>query len=177
MQESRNGNIILRSFSFLETFLPTLAMFGIASLVAIEAILRYGFNTSILGMEEVAIIIGLYCYLLGSACSSRDNNHIKVNLLDDVPLSKNTRKVFSIISGIVSVIVTGIFFYISLKYGISVKASGMKVVPLGISKLFQVLPLILGFGIMFIHEIIWLYINTFKGNNSVELHNDEQKEN
>lgn len=53
----------------------------------------------------------------------------------------------------------------------------MKVVPLGISKLFQVLPLILGFGIMFIHEIIWLYINTFKGNNSVELHNDEQKEN
>ena len=134
-------------------------------------------------MEEVAIIIGLYCYLLGSACSSRDNNHIKVNLLDDVPLSKSIRKAFDIIGGIVSVIVTGVFLYVSIKYGISVKATGMTVVPLGISKVFQVLPLILGFAIMFIHEIKWLYINTFKRDNSADKNtsaeccNDMQKEN
>ena len=155
MKKIHKGNIAINIFSSLEKIIPSIGMAGLTILVALETTLRYLFGTMILGMEEVAVLLALYCYLLGAASASRDNDHIRVNVLDEFPLPMKIRWAIKVISGLISVGVTGAFAYISIRYGMSVAKSNLTIIPLGISKLFAVLPLIIGFCLMFIHEIKW----------------------
>jgi len=141
-------------------------MASLTILVALGTVLRYVFGTMILGMEEVAVLMALYCYLLGAACASRDNDHIIVNVLEEFSIPLKIRWAIKIFSEIISIGVTGAFTYISILYGMSVVKSNLTIIPLGISKLFAVLPLVIGFCLMFIHEIKW-FIRVFlnRGNN------------
>ena len=162
MKKNHIGNIAINIFSFTEMVIPSIGMAGLTILVVLGTILRYVFGTMILGMEEVAVLLALYCYLLGAACASRDNDHIRVNVLDEFPLPVKIRMAIKVISGLISVGITGAFAYISILYGLSVAKSNLTIIPLGISKLFTVLPLIIGFCLMFIHEIKWfirLFLN------------------
>ena len=143
-------------FSYMEKVIPSIGMAGLTILVAYGTILRYFFDTSILGMEEVAILMALYCYLLGAACASSEKDHIKVNVLDEFPIPLKIRWAINMIVSIISVVVTGAFAFICILYGIAVAKSNLTIIPLGISKLFAVLPLILGFCLMFMHETKWL---------------------
>lgn len=156
MKKFQTGNIIINILSSLEKVIPSIGMVGLTILVAYSTLLRYVFETTILGMEEVAILMALYCYFLGAASASRDNDHIKVNILEEFPIPVKIRWAINMLVGIVSVGVTGSFAYISILYGMAVAKSNLTIIPLGISKLFAVLPLIIGFCLMFMHEIKWL---------------------
>ncbi|GAI74227.1 unnamed protein product, partial [marine sediment metagenome] len=135
MKKIQTGNIAINMVSSMEKLIPSIGMAGLTILVALETILRYLFGTMILGMEEVAVLMALYCYLLGAACASRDNDHIKVNVLDEFPIPMKIRWTINILAGIISVGVTGAFAYISIRYGMSVAKSNLAIIPLGISKL------------------------------------------
>jgi len=153
------GNLIntLDSLLFsIEKMIAIIGMCGLTVLVAYGTILRYIFQTSILGMEETAILMGLYCYFFGATAATNENDTIKVSILDDVYMLPKVRRAIKVLSSIVSLVVTIAFTYISIMYVISLKKTNVLIVPLNISKLFAVLPLIMGFFLMSTHEIKWL---------------------
>jgi len=172
MKKNKTGNIAINIFSHTEKLIPCIGMAGLTILVALGTLLRYVFGTMILGMEEVAVLMALYCYLLGAACASRDNDHIRVNVLEEFSIPLKIRWAIKIFSGIISMGVTGAFTYISILYGMSVAKSNMAIIPLGISKLFAVLPLIIGFSLMFIHETKWFVQVVLNQGNDLEI-NDQ----
>jgi len=153
----RNLINIIESLLFsIEKMITIIGMIGLTVLIAYGTILRYIFKTSILGMEETAILMGLYCYFFGVTAAINENDKIKVSILDDVYILPKIRRVMKVFSSIVSLVVIIAFAYISINYAISIKKINVLIVPLNISKLFAVLPLIVGFILMSIHEIKWL---------------------
>ena len=153
-----NNNKITRFIIFAESAIPAIGMVGIVLLVALGTILRYFFDTGILGMEETAIQLGLYSYLIGASAASFDHKEIKVNILDEFQMSKNKQLFIDIIKTLVSLLVTAFFAFVSFQYGIYAVEKNLMITPINISKLFSILPLIIGFTLMFLHELYRIII-------------------
>lgn len=153
-----NNNKILSFIIFAESAIPAIGMVGIVLLVALGTILRYFFDTGILGMEETAIQLGLYSYLIGASAASFEHKEIKVNILDEIQMSENKQFIIDIIKTLVSLLVTAFFAYVSFQYGIYAIEKKLMITPINISKLFSILPLIIGFSLMFLHELYRLII-------------------
>jgi len=162
MKEYESANKLTNIFYSIENIISTIAMFTVLVFVFIGATLRYAFSTSIVGMEEVTLVIALYCYFFGAACASRSRDHIRVNIIDELLENSKINWIINLFKSMVSVFVTFAFCYVSIIYGIFVIEAKITLSPLGVSKIVVVSSLIIGFFLMAIHETIW-FIRLIRG--------------
>jgi len=170
MKKNEGVNKLSRVIYSMETIVSTVTMIIMLIFVFTGTVLRYFFSTSIVGMEELTVVIALYCYFIGASCASRDGSHIKVNIIDELLESSKFDWVFISIRSLAAIGINLIFFYVAITYGSFVVGKNLSLSPLGISKLYVVAGLIIGFFLMAMHETIRLvlYIQSFRQKSGVK---------
>ena len=158
MKQYEEVNKLTSVIYSMETFISSITMVIMLIFVFTGTVLRYFFSTSIVGMEELTVVIALYCYFLGASCASRDGGHIKVNIIDELLESSKFDWLFTSLRSIAAIGINLIFFYVAITYGIFVVEKKLSLSPLRVSKLFVVASLIIGFFLMSMHETIRLVL-------------------
>jgi len=92
------GLIIWNFLSRIERTIMVITSIVIVILVMTQVVLRYVFKHPIMGVEEMATLLGFWMYFIGAANGSRERSHIKADLLN--VLVKSPRKLVFIKSGV-----------------------------------------------------------------------------
>jgi len=163
MKEHESANKLANIFYSIENIILTITMITVLVFVFIGTILRYVFSTSIVGMDEVTLVIALYCYFFGASCASRSRDHIRVNIIDELLANKKIYWIINLFKSMVSIFVTIAFCYVSILYGIFVLEAKITLSPFGVSKIVVVSSLIIGYFLMTVHETVW-FIRLIRGN-------------
>jgi len=156
MKEYESASKLENIFYSIENFISTITMITVLIFVFIGTTLRYVFSTSIVGMDEVTLLIALYCYFFGASCASRSKDHIRVNIIDELLANTKINWIINLFKSMISIFVTIVFCYFSIIYGIFVLEAKVTLSPLGVSKIIVISSLIIGFFLMAMHETVWL---------------------
>lgn len=152
MKKYQNMKKPLKALYFVENIFCSFAMVVLLFSVFSVTVLRYIFNTSIVGFEEATLTIALYCYFIGAAVASRDGEQIKVNIIDEILERSHFKWVFPLMRSALTIIISIIFLYVSIDYGSFVLEKKLTISPLGISKFVAVASMIIGFLLIAFHE-------------------------
>ncbi len=124
-----------------------------------QVVLRYVFNTSIMGTAEVFTMLFTYCSALGAASMLRHREHIKIAVfLDKLPIK--VKKVVVTINYILIGIFCFFVFKESLPWLNSIKTFRSQVT--GISRAVESITIPIAFGLMVfycIYNIFTIYLN------------------
>lgn len=92
-----------------------LCFFSILTLVITLVILRYGFNTTIIGGNEFVVILFIYTSALGAAVIVGKKEHIGITyFIDKLPLS--LRKVVDIFDFLLIAFINGVMIWYSIRW-------------------------------------------------------------
>ncbi len=93
----------------------SLLLTGLICLVAlgqfVQVITRYVLEIPVIGLDETLLYPTLWLYVLGAVNASRENTHIKANVLDIFLHSKKHRTILAIIGEAISLIVGSWLIY------------------------------------------------------------------
>jgi len=92
------GLIIWNFLAKIERTIMFVTSIIIVVLVMIQVILRYIFKQPIMGVEEMATMLGFWMYFMGAANGSRERSHIKADLLNVIV--KNPKKLVYVKAGV-----------------------------------------------------------------------------
>jgi TRAP-type C4-dicarboxylate transport system permease small subunit len=98
----------------LET-LVTLMFFSILSLTILLVVMRYGFNSSIMGGNEAMEYLFIYTTALGAAVSVGQGAHIRISFLVD-QLKGFPRRCIDIVCYLLIAFINGVMIYHSLPW-------------------------------------------------------------
>ena len=76
-----------------------------------QVITRYVLEIPVMGMEELMMYPILWLYMLGAVNASRENTHIRANVLDVFIKSPRKQAILNIISEVISIIVLSWLIY------------------------------------------------------------------
>ncbi len=85
----------------------------VAILIFAQVVMRYVFNMSVYGMEELAVFFAFWVYFIGLAYTSWDNYHISADLVPLLTKNKKTLNFFKIFSKGASVLIAGFMSYLA----------------------------------------------------------------
>ncbi len=85
----------------------------VAILIFAQVVMRYVFNMSVYGMEELAVFFAFWVYFIGLAYTSWDNYHISADLVPLLTKNKNTLKFFKVFTKGASAIIAGFMSYLA----------------------------------------------------------------
>jgi len=140
--------------ALVETLIASVAISTVAVLVTLESVLRYVFRTSLYGLEEITVVIGVYAYFIGSACASRDRAHIRVNVIDSLPILSRNRRIVNAGTDFIASIVCFIFAYYTFVYCQVLQAQNVTITPIGWPLAAAALSLLLGLVFMGTHNLV-----------------------
>lgn len=149
----RGLSLLATKGALAEISIASACVLIVAIFVTIESVLRYGFSTSIFGLEEVTLIVGAYAYFVGSACASKDRVQIRVNIIDIVPIPSGTRRIIDLAMSFIALAVCFIFTYYAFVYCRWVLSAGLIISPLFWSLFVATFSLMLGLGLMGVHYL------------------------
>ena len=140
--------------------LISFCFFGIITLISTLVILRYGFNTTIVGANEFVVILFIYTSALGAAIIIGKKEHIAITyFFDKLPLS--LRKAVDINNLILIAFLNGVMIWYSIRW-ISITGEYLTAV-LRIQQAYAqiIIPIGCGIAILFCiyHIILTLTIN------------------
>jgi TRAP-type C4-dicarboxylate transport system permease small subunit len=98
-----------------EEILLAAALSAMILLVLVQIILRNVFSSGIMGGAEIVRHLVLWVAFLGAGLAAREGKHIRIELAQRV-LPKRLRLLFDVLTGIFSVIISGILFYASFNF-------------------------------------------------------------
>ncbi len=83
----------------------------ILALVLVQVALRYVFKMPLMGVEEVATMVGFWLYFMGASWGTAERTHIKADLMEAV--IKNPKKLIWVktITALIAVILAGMMVY------------------------------------------------------------------
>lgn len=92
---------------------PILVLLGLLMAIAfvVGIVYRTGFNTPVFGLEELILFGVMWFYMLGAVLASRNREHLSADLIDVVTDSPKVRRIFTIVSTIISMAVCVFFIY------------------------------------------------------------------
>ena len=93
----------------------TFFFFVILSITIILVIMRYGFNSAIIGGNEAMNYLFIYTTALGAAVSIGNDEHIKISFLVD-KLKAGSRKVVNIVNFILIGFINAVMIWYSLRW-------------------------------------------------------------
>lgn len=71
----------------------------------VQVITRYVFQVPVMGLEETMLYPTLWLYILGAVNASRENTHIRANVLEIFLSTEKAHKILAIIGEVLSLIV------------------------------------------------------------------------
>lgn len=71
----------------------------------VQVITRYFFQVPVMGLEETMLYPTLWLYILGAVNASRENTHIRANVLEIFLSTEKAHKILAIIGEVLSLIV------------------------------------------------------------------------
>jgi len=102
--------MLARILNRLEEGVISLLLVGMTLLVFVEVILRFGFNTGFLWMQEVTLLISAWMVMLGASYCLKVGAHIGVDAVVRL-LSPGPRRIVSMIATLMSLLYCGLFLY------------------------------------------------------------------
>lgn len=78
-----------------------------SSLVMYSVVLRYVFNDTIIGIEELATYSAIWAYFLGAAYGSYERSHISASLVPVVFRNDRARQIVEIVATVLTVLIAG----------------------------------------------------------------------
>ncbi len=124
------------------------------SLVMLNVLLRYFFNTGLYWTEEVATTCFVWSVFIGSAAAYRNRAHVGVDMLVNL-LPPVSQKIVRIIVDVILVLITGYITYIAVIY---ISLSYRKPTPvLGISSAYTSSSILISFALMTIYGVYFLF--------------------
>ncbi|WP_102348833.1 TRAP transporter small permease [Bacillus sp. Marseille-P3661] len=91
-------------------------MIVLTIIVFVQVLLRYVFNSSIGGLSELPVFIMIFSVWLSAAMISRQDDQIKLDLIDMIIKNEKAQTILRLFIRIISIIVIGIFTYLCLDY-------------------------------------------------------------
>ena len=95
-----------------------LALFSIALavLMFVQVILRYGFNSPFVGIEEMALLFGAWVYFPAMAYVTRQGEHIHGGILTLVVKNRTAVQTVRLVMTVLSILACAVFGYFAVKY-------------------------------------------------------------
>lgn len=77
-------DVLMGTIEKAEKYFITAGLIIISLLVFVQVVLRYVFNTGILGSDEMARFIFVFITWIGASLSVKEGEHIKITILSDL---------------------------------------------------------------------------------------------
>jgi TRAP-type C4-dicarboxylate transport system permease small subunit len=123
------GKYIGRAWNSSEKAVIGLVVLIIPFAMAYEALSRYAFSTTPMGLEEFILVLAAYGYFIGAAHASRNRVHITVTILDVIKIPETLRKYLAVFSSFVCFATPLVFFWYAVDYNIFLADRGVQLVP------------------------------------------------
>lgn len=137
-------HLLLSSYKLL----MFVAGFGLAGLMFAQVIMRYFLDSPFAGIEELAILLGVWVYFLGMGYASLTREHISGGIVSLLVKDPWKLKLIELASLIVCLIAALIFGYFACKYAFFVIEKGRSSIYLRWPKGFWSASMIVGFSMM-----------------------------
>ncbi|WP_339109371.1 TRAP transporter small permease [Thioclava sp. GXIMD4216] len=104
---------VLAGIIFTALFVFGLALAG---LMFAQVLLRYVFHSPFVGIEEIALLFGVWTYFLGMAYVTRNGEHIHGGILTLVVKNPRAIQLVRIVMTVLSLIAAAVFAYYAIRY-------------------------------------------------------------
>lgn len=105
-----------RVLDWFQQFVMVMTSAAIVILILTQVIMRYVFNIPIMGIEELAVLLGFWLYFTGSSAGARYRTQIKADLLNVLVSNQRTLFVIKAIAAFITVCLAGIFVQWTVEY-------------------------------------------------------------
>ena len=156
------GGLALRQFvGRLEEGLISLLLVIMTLMVFVEVVMRFGFNSGSLWIQELTLLTSGWFVLLGASYGVRVGAHIGVDALVKL-LKPETRRWVSLVAVVLCLFYCGLLFVGSWEYLAKMYKIGLEMDDMTMPKWAAHSILVIGFGLLFIRffELFW---KIFKG--------------
>ena len=156
------GGLALRHFvGRLEEGLISLLLVIMTLMVFVEVVMRFGFNSGSLWIQELTLLTSGWFVLLGASYGVRVGAHIGVDALVKL-LKPETRRWVSLVAVVLCLFYCGLLFVGSWEYLAKMYKIGLEMDDMTMPKWAAHSILVIGFGLLFIRffELFW---KIFKG--------------
>lgn len=124
------------------------AGFGLAGLMFAQVIMRYFLNSPFAGIEELAILLGVWVYFLGMGYATLTREHIQGGIVSLLVKDPWKLKFIELVALCVSLLAALIFGYFACKYAFFVIEKGRSSIYLRWPKGLWTASMIIGFSMM-----------------------------
>ena len=90
----------------------------LAGLMFIQVVLRYGFASPFVGIEELSLLFGAWFYFLGIAYVTRDGEHIHGGILTMVVTNRTAVQAVRLVVTVLGIGACAVFGYFAIKYAL-----------------------------------------------------------
>lgn len=91
---------------------------ALAGLMFAQVLMRYVFEASFVGIEEAAVLLGVWTYFVGMAFVTRQGEHIHGGIIGLIVHDRNTLRLIRICNSIVCFVAAAIFGYFAIRYAL-----------------------------------------------------------
>lgn len=101
------------------------SMLGLAVTMVVQVVLRYVLNQSLMGVEEISILFGIWIYYIGFVVVTVDNEHIKGGVFRAAPGSRRF-VIASALSSALCLAICLVFLKMSFDYNLFIAEIGRR---------------------------------------------------
>ncbi len=131
-------------------------MLWIAFAIFLQIVLRYVFHAPLFGIEEIVIMTAAWLYFIGVAYTTRTESHVKVEIVYLFSKNRLFLKWNRLSSLFLSIIGSGILFYVALQHSVWAFQAGLVTSTYMISISYTTLSLVVAGALTFLHFTIQL---------------------
>lgn len=130
--------------------------------IFLQVVLRYIFHAPLFGIEEIVILTAAWLYFVGIAYTTKTESHVKVEIVSLLVNKRLLVKWNKLSSLFLSIIASGILFYLALDLSLWVFQAGLTTSTFAIAIGYMTLSIVIGGALTFLHFTIQL-AREFKG--------------
>ena len=122
---------------------------------------RYFLRSSLMGADELILLVAFWMYFMGAAASARDRWHIRVNVVDSLPEGNWFRATCNLAVSVLNVGVTGAVTWLAMKNLIWNIESGTQTPVFRIPTYWFDAAIVVALGLSFIYFVLDLLLPMF----------------
>jgi len=136
-------------FGKMEEGLISLLLVGMTALVFLEVVMRFGFNSGVLWIQELTLLVSGWFVLLGASYGVRVGSHIGVDVVVKL-FPPKTRRIITAIAVVLCLFYCALLFWGSWEYLAKIKKINLELEDMEFPKWIAHSILVIGFGLLFI---------------------------
>ena len=161
-------------FGKLEEGLISLLLVGMTSLVFLEVVMRFAFNSGVLWIQELTLLVSGWFVLLGASYGVRVGSHIGVDVIVKL-FPPKVRRVITVIAILMCLFYCALLFLGSWEYLAKIKKINLELEDMEFPKWIAHSILVIGFGLLFV-RFVELLVRVARGKEDGFHLADEAKE-